>query len=387
MTEIALSAGESIVGDRLAVAPPRKLIWRRFRRHKLAVASLALLAVMYVVAAFAEFVAPYDPNRNLFSSELEHNQAALFVPPQLPTFRDGDGDFTLWPHSPGAIQHQNPDTLRITYTRDGSAGTPISLFVRGHEYELFGLFTTDIHLFGIDEQEHPDKFYAPLGTDRLGRDMFSRMVHGARISLSIGMVAVAASLLLGVVLGGISGYHGGRIDGVIQRVIEVLRSIPSIPLWMGLTAALPPGMSQVRRYFLITLILSLHGWTQLAREVRGRVLTLRDEDFVLAARFSGASTRRIILRHITPSLTSHIIASLTLAIPVIILAETALSFLGLGLQTPVISWGVLIQEAQNIRTVALAPWLLLPGLAVVVAVLAFNFLGDGLRDAADPYAR
>jgi peptide/nickel transport system permease protein len=226
-----------------------------------------------------------------------------------------------------------------------------------------------------------------MGSDRLGRDMVSRVLYGGRISLSIGLVAVFLSLTLGILLGGLSGYYGGWVDTVIQRVIEFIRSIPTLPLWMALSAALPADWSQQRRYFGITIILSIIGWTSLGRQVRGRFLALRTEDFVLSARLNGARDFRIIVRHMVPSFTSHIIASLTLSIPGIILAETALSFLGLGLRQPVISWGVLLQEAQNIRTVALASWLLLPGVAVVITVLAFNFLGDGLRDAADPFNR
>jgi peptide/nickel transport system permease protein len=384
--EAQAAVADSEASVRLAVASPRQMMWRRFKRHRLAMVSLIVLGLFYFVAVFGQFVAPYDPNRNIMSNDLEFNTAAKFVPPTLFSFRNADGDLTLRPHAPGLRQHRDPETLRLTYSSDQSKNVPISLFVKGHEYRLLGLVTTDRHLFGIDEARHPDAVFMPLGSDRLGRDMFSRVVYGTRISLSIGMLSVVASLVLGVILGGISGYYGGWIDGLIQRVIEFLVSIPSIPLWMGLSAAMPPGLSNTTRYFLLTIILSVIGWTTLARVVRGRFLTLRDEDFVMAARFSGASEMRIILRHMTPAMTSHIIAELTLAIPGVILAETGLSFLGLGLRDPTISWGVLIQEAQNIRTVSLAPWLLLPGLAVVISVLAFNFLGDGLRDAADPYS-
>jgi peptide/nickel transport system permease protein len=377
---------EGVASEGLAVATPRQLMVRRFKKHRLAVTSAILLGLMYLVAGFAEFISPYDPNRNVSSQALEHNTAAKYVPPQIPGFRDGDGNLTLRPQVYGLVQQRDPDTFRITYLRDRSQAVPVSFLVRGDEYELWGLFRTDLHLFGVDEDEHPDTFFFPLGSDRLGRDMFSRIVYGSRISLSIGMVSVIVSLSIGVLVGGISGYFGGWIDSIVQRVVEFLLSIPHIPLWMGLAAALPPGMSQTVRYFMITVILALVGWPRLARVVRGLFLTIRDEDYVLAARFSGASHAGVILRHITPAFTSHIIASLTLAVPYTILAETSLSFLGLGLRTPTISWGVLIQEAQNIRTVALTPWLLLPGLAVVIAVLAFNFLGDGLRDAADPYS-
>jgi len=364
--------------EKIAVATPRQLMWWRFRKHKVALASVVVLVIFYLLAAFAEFVAPYDPE--VFAA------SAKFVPPQIPSFIDGNGQFTLRPVVFGLSQERDPETLRVIYQPDESVWYPIYFFVRGQPYEFWGLWETDIHLFGLGENAEEGTLFI-LGSDRLGRDMFSRILYGARISLSIGLVSVFLSLILGIVLGGISGYYGGQIDNAIQRVIEFIRSIPSIPLWMALSAALPPTWPQELRYFGITVILSLIAWTGLARVVRGRFLSLREEDFVLGARLSGTSEMGIILRHMVPSFLSHIIASLTLSIPAIILSETALSFLGLGLRQPVISWGVLLQEAQNIRTVALAPWLLLPGMAVVIAVLAFNFLGDGLRDAADPFAR
>lgn len=375
-----------VVDEEIAVATPGQLMWWRFRRHRVAVFSAVFLVFFYLVAVFAEFLSPYDPNLTFRTEAFEFNSAARFVPPQLPRFIDHEGNFTLRPVVYGLIQDRDPETLRISYEVDESISYPIYFFVEGDPYEMWGLWEMNTHFFGL----HPDNEMGTLfllGSDRLGRDMFSRILYGARISLSIGLVSVALSLILGIVLGGMSGYYGGHIDNAIQRVIEFIRSIPSIPLWMALSAALPPSWPQELRYFGITVILSLIGWTGLARVVRGRFLSLREEDFVMAAKFSGSSEMRIILRHMVPSFLSHIIASLTLSIPGIILAETSLSFLGLGLRQPVISWGVLLQEAQNIRTVALSPWLLLPGMAVVFAVLAFNFLGDGLRDAADPYAR
>jgi peptide/nickel transport system permease protein len=251
---------------------------------------------------------------------------------------------------------------------------------------MWGLVRTDLHLFGLGPRFKDQPFYL-LGSDRLGRDMLSRIISGTRISLSIGLVSVILSLILGIALGGISGYYGGAIDNAIQRVIEFIRSLPTIPLWMALGAAVPPGWSPLRVYFAITLILSLIGWTGLARVVRGRFLALREEDFVLAARLCGARQRRIIFRHMLPSFASHIIANVTLAIPGTILGETALSFLGLGLRDPAISWGVLLQDAQNLQAVALAPWLMLPAVPLIITIMAFNFLGDGLRDAADPYGR
>jgi peptide/nickel transport system permease protein len=362
----------------IAVATPRQLMWWKFRKHRLAMVSLAILISFYLVAIFADFLSPADPN--------DYDSDYKYVPPMTITFSDADGNFRFQPGVNGLISHRDPDTLRITYDTDSTVWYPIWFFVKGRTYKLLGLFETDIHLFGLGE-EAEGLPVALMGTDRLGRDMLSRVIYGARISLSIGLVSVFLSVTLGIILGGISGYYGGVVDNLIQRLIEFIRSIPTLPLWMALSAALPTDLPQETRYFAITIILSVIGWTFLARQVRGRFLAMRTEDFVLAARLAGARDRRIILRHMVPSFTSHILASLTLAIPYIILAETALSFLGLGLRQPVISWGVLLQEAQNIRTVALAPWLLLPGLAVVIAVLSFNFLGDGLRDAADPFNR
>jgi peptide/nickel transport system permease protein len=364
--------------EKIALATPRQLMWWKFRKHRMAVVCGIVLIVFYVIALFAGFFSPYDP--------LDFDAAYKFVPPMHLTFINADSHFTLRPGVHGLISHRNPETLRYSYAVDKSTWYPIHFFVRGNSYELLGLVETDIHLFGLGKEAGDLKFFL-LGSDRLGRDMLSRIVYGARISLSIGLVSVFLSLTLGIVLGGISGYYGGWVDTIIQRVIEFIRSIPTLPLWMALSAALPSDWSQQRRYFGITIILSIVGWTWLGRQVRGRFLALRTEDFVLSARLNGASDLRIILRHMVPSFTSHIIASLTLSIPEVILAETGLSFLGLGLRQPVISWGVLLQEAQNIRTVALASWLLIPGLAVVITVLAFNFLGDGLRDAADPFNR
>ncbi|MBN2304422.1 MAG: ABC transporter permease [Anaerolineae bacterium] len=364
--------------EKIAVATPRQLMWWKFRKHRVAVFSGILLIIFYTIALFADFISPYDPN----AFDAKHK----FVPPMYVSFINEDGNFTLRPGVHGLILHKNPETLRITYEKDKSVWYPVHFFVRERPYKLLGFIETDIHLFGLGEEAGSDKIFV-LGSDRLGRDMLSRIFYGARISLSIGLVSVFLSLTLGIVLGGISGYYGGWTDNIIQRVIEFIRSVPGLPLWMALSAALPSDWSQIRRYFGITIILSMIGWTELGRQVRGRFLALRTEDFVLSARLSGARDLRIILRHMVPSFTSHIIASLTLSVPGIILTETGLSFLGLGLRQPVVSWGVLLQEAQNIRTVALAPWLLLPGLAVVLTVLAFNFLGDGLRDAADPFSR
>jgi peptide/nickel transport system permease protein len=268
---------------------------------------------------------------------------------------------------------------------DESKKIPVRFLAKGYPYEIFGLIPTDIHLLGAATAEGAGSIYL-LGTDRLGRDQWSRLMHSTRVSLSIGMVAVVMSIFLGILLGGISGYFGGVVDLVIQRLIELLQSLPPIPIWMALTASLPKEWSVQQVYFAITIILSLLGWTTLGREVRGRFLALREEDFVVAARLAGCSEARIIFRHMVPTMTSHIIAVSTLAIPAMIINETFLSFLGLGLRPPAISWGVLLQEAQNLQSIALAPWLLLPGLAVIITVLSLNILGDGLRDAADPYS-
>jgi peptide/nickel transport system permease protein len=358
----------------LFVASQGQLIWWRFRRHRLALASAVVVIGIYLVALFAEPLAPTVPDN--------YSSIRSYAPPQ-PVHFFADGQF-VGPYVHDLAQKVDPVALRRVFTEDETTRIPVGFFVRGEPYKLWGLIESDLHLFGPLEAEQRVHF---LGADRLGRDILTRTIYGTRISMSIGLVGVALSFVLGILLGGISGYYGGAIDEVIQRTIEFLRSIPTIPLWMGLAAAIPAEWPPERIYFSITLILSVIGWTGLARVVRGRFLSLREEDFVTAARLDGSSELRIILRHMVPSFTSHIIASLTLAIPGVILAETALSFLGLGLQPPVVSWGVLLQEAQNIRTVATAPWLLSPALAVVVAVLALNFLGDGLRDAADPYGR
>jgi peptide/nickel transport system permease protein len=277
----------------------------------------------------------------------------------------------------------DPVTFAATYTEDESIRHPIHLFVRGDPYKLWGLFESNIHLFGIEDTSTR---FSLMGQDTVGRDLFTRIVYGARLSLSIGLVGVAMSFFLGILIGGLSGYLGGQVDMVIQRIIESLRAIPTLPLWMALSVALPPNWSVVKTYFAIVLILSIVGWTGIARVVRGRFLSLREEDFVGAAELDGASNIRIIFRYLLPSFMSYIIAQLTLAIPHMILGETALSFIGLGLQPPAISWGVLLKDAQAIRVLALSPWLLLPTLFVIVSILAFNFVGDGLRDAADPYA-
>ena len=360
--------------DRLAVASQAQLTWWAFKRHKLAMVSLWIIGFLYLVSIFAEIVAPDNPAKQ--------NRRAVYHPPQMVHFIDWtDEGISFQPYVWKMDRKRDPETLALSYENSGEK-VYLTLFGKGPKYKFWGLWETDIKLLATVKPR--DKFFL-FGADRLGRDMFSRVIYGTRISMSIGLVGVAISLVLGITLGGISGYYGGRVDAVIQRLIEFVLSLPTIPIWLALAASLPPSWPIYQQYFVITLIVSLVGWTELGRVVRGRLLAMKNDDFVIAARLDGASESRIIFRHMLPSLTSHIIASLTLAIPLMILAETGLSFLGLGLQPPAISWGVLLKEAQNIVSISQAPWLFIPGGFVVIAVLAFNFLGDGMRDAADPY--
>jgi len=358
--------------DRWAEATQLQLTWWRFRKHRLAVVSLFVIALFYGVAIFADVLAINDPHAT--------DARRSFIPPQAIHFDESGFN----PHVYGLRGVRDRRTFQLVYTPDPSRKLPVRLFTRGYTYSLLGLFETDIHLIGIAGGQRGEGIFL-LGTDQLGRDLFSRMIVATRVSLSIGLAGVTLSLLLGVILGGVSGLYGGWVDTVIQRVIEVLRSIPTIPLWMGLAAALPNSWSTLQVYFAITVIISLIGWTDLARVVRGRFLSLREEDFVVAAELAGASQGRIIFRHMLPSFASHIIAAVSLALPAMIVSETALSFLGLGLRPPAISWGILLQDAQNIQVLSGAPWLLSAAVPVILVILAFNFLGDGLRDAADPY--
>ena len=347
------------------------LIRRRFLKHRLAVIGSAILLAIYLLAGFAGFFSVAD----IYQRHPDH----LYAPPSsVRIIHEGR---LQRPFVYGLRVGRDPETLAPIYESDPQQIYPLRFLVRGHEYRLIGLLPTDLHFVGVDEPGYLFLF----GTDSLGRDMFSRVLAGARISLSIGLLGVTISFVLGCLLGGVSGYFGGTVDMIVQRIIEFLQALPSIPLWMALAAAVPINWPPLRIYFMITVILSFVGWTELARVVRGKILQLRVEDYVMAASIAGARERSIISRHLLPGFTSYLIVSVTLAVPGMILGETALSFIGIGLRPPVVSWGVMLQQAQNVRTVALHPWLLIPALFVVFTVLCFNFVGDGLRDVADPY--
>ncbi len=357
--------------ERYYMASQWRMMWWRLKRHRLAVFAGGLLLAMYFVILIAEFLSPY-------SLHARHADF-IYAPPQRVHLFD-EGRF-VGPFVYGLDYSLNLDTLKRDYAANPGKVQRLRFFCRGDGYTVWGLIEADLHLVCPAE----DGTLFLFGTDRLGRDLFSRIISGARISLTVGIIGVAISFLLGITLGGLAGYYGGWIDNLVQRSIEVLQSFPKLPLWMALSAALPVSWSPLWIYFGITLILGLLTWTGLARAVRSKLLSLREEDFCTAAMLMGAKPKRIIGRHLLPSFMSHLIASATLHIPQMILGETALSFLGLGLRPPITSWGVLLTEAQNINVVALYPWLMLSAVPVVITVLAFNFLGDGLRDAADPY--
>ena len=347
-----------------------KLIWWKFRKHKLAIIAAPILILLYLSAIFADFVSPHLPVTR-FPSYKD-------APPQLIRFYTPEQGFR-GPFIYDIQRETDPQTFRRYYELDKSVRYPVQLFARGEPYKLLGLIETDVHLFGSDGP------LFLLGSDKLGRDVFTRILYGSRISLSVGLVGVSLTFTLGMLLGGLSGYLGGLVDTVIQRIIDLLVCMPTAPLWMALAAALPRDWPTLQMYIGIVVITSIIGWGGLARVVRGKILSVRELDFTMAARLAGASDMYIIVRHMLPSMASYIIVSLSLSIPRTILGETALSFLGLGLQPPVVSWGVLLRDAQDLAAIALHPWLLLPAMWVVITVLMYNFLGDGLRDAADPY--
>ncbi len=364
---------ERAAADRISMATQWQLMWWRFRKHRLAMVAAVLVAIMYTTVVFADFYAYADPNQS-------DAQLSLLSPQPIHWLDEG----SFRPHVYGLTGKRDPKTFKRVYLPDPNNKVYLQLFVPGYEYKFLGVIPTDLHLLGVKDGKADDSVFL-MGTDLQGRDIFSRLMRATRTSLTIGLVGVALSLFLGVLLGGISGLYGGFVDTIIQRVIEIVRSIPTIPLWMALAASMPSTWPITRIYFFITIIIGLIGWTTMARVVRGRFLALRSEDFVTAAELAGAGQLRIIFRHMVPSFLSHIIAATTLSLPAMIIAETSLSFLGLGLRAPAVSWGVLLQQASNIQAVAITPWLLYPAIPVIVAVLAFNFLGDGLRDAADPY--
>jgi len=360
--------------ERQAMLSVRQLMWLRFRRNQLAIAGSVILLVMYTLAIFAEFFAPYSVNYT-------HDQY-VSAPPAGPRLVDAGGNWHWSPFVYGLDAETDMNTFRRVFTPNPAERYPIRFFGHGEPYKLLGFIPTDRHLFTVDE---PGVIFL-MGTDSTGRDLFSRILYGARISLSVGLVGVILSLVLGAFLGVTSGYFGGLLDNIVQRVIEVISSIPQIPLWLALAAAVPPNWSPIRVYFGIAIVLSFVTWGGLARQVRGIVLGLRDADFVRAARYTNCSTWRIIANHLLPNTFSHILVIATLSIPGMILGETALSFLGLGIRPPMTSWGVLLNEAQHVRVLLSEPWLLIPAIFVVITVVAFNFVGDGLRDAADPFA-
>ena len=359
--------------ERYATATQLQLTWWRFRRHRLAMVSLVVLILAYSVALMADFLATTDPHAT--------DARTSYIAPQPIHWFDADGSFR--PYVYGLKGVRDIRTFKLIYTLDTSRKVYLQLLAHNYTWSFMGI-RSDLHLLGLKDARQGDGIYL-LGTDQLGRDLWSRLMVATRVSLFIGLVGVSISLFLGVVLGGTSAIYGGWVDLLIQRMIEVVRSMPTIPLWLGLSAALPSSWSVTQIYFSITIIISMLSWTDLARVVRGKFLSLKEDDFVLAAELAGASQGRIIFRHMLPSFASHIIAAVTLALPAMIISETSLSFLGLGLRPPAISWGVLLQDTQNIQTLVLAPWLLSAAVPVIFVILAFNFLGDGLRDAADPY--
>jgi peptide/nickel transport system permease protein len=352
-----------------------RLMYLRFKKHKLARISIVILGVLYAMALFAQFLAPYGLE--------SYDSKYVNAPPMTLRFVDADGKFHIRPFVYELKSDRDPETMRKMFVANKEQRYSLQFFAKGEEYKFLGLFKTKTHLFGI---EQPGRLFM-LGTDGMGRDLFSRIVLGSQISLTIPLVGVGISFVIGLIIGSISGYFGGWLDSLIQRIIEIIRSFPTLPLWMALSAAIPPRISIVTMYFYIVVIFALIGWTDLARVVRGKFISLKNEDYVVAAKIAGVGDTKIIMKHLLPGFISYLVVATTLAIPGMILAETAMSFLGLGIRSPATSWGVLLQEAQQIENVALYPWKLFPLGIVILTVLTYNFLGDGLRDAADPYKK
>ncbi|MGG1554592.1 ABC transporter permease [Paenibacillus ferrarius] len=352
-----------------------RLIYQRLKKHKLARISLIILACFYLVAIFAQFIAPYGLQ--------SYDSKYVNAPPTKLSFKDAEGNFHLRPYVNELKSGRDPVTLRKVFVQDEKLRHPVRFLVKGETYKFLGLFSTRVHLFGVDE---PGRLFL-FGTDGMGRDLLSRVVLGSQISLSIPLIGVSISFVLGLFIGGVSGYFGGWLDSVIQRLIEIIRSFPTLPLWMALSAAIPARVPVVTMYLYIVIIFAFIGWTDLARVARGKFISLKNEEYVLAAKIAGVSDAKIIIKHLLPGFISYLVVATTLAIPGMILGETAMSFLGLGIRSPATSWGVLLQEAQQIENIALYPWKLIPLGFVIIAVLTFNFLGDGLRDAADPYKK
>ena len=350
-----------------------QLIWWRFRKHRLSIVGITILSIFLIFALFPEFFAPYGPT--------QRNGENVFCPPSKIVFKNADGKFSPVPHVYGFKRERNKETLKMEYVVDETNVQPLKFFIKGEKYKLFGFLPGSIHLYGID------KGYVHLwGTDNMARDVFSRTIFATRSSLSIGVLGLFIAFVIGLVIGGVSGYFGGWVDNFIQRLTEFIRSIPTYPLWMGVAAAMPKEWSPKTVYFMMTIILGFIGWTTLARRIRSQIIAIREADFIVAAKLCGASDMRIIFKHMIPTFISYIIVDLTISFPNMILSETSLSFLGLGLRPPVTSWGVLLKAAQNIDTIMSSPWMLIPSIFVILAVLSFSFVGDGLRDAADPYS-
>ncbi len=369
---VSENADESEENLKLEIATQWQLMWWKFRKHRLAMVGAVVIIFFYLMAIFADFLAPH-------SSEYYQAKYANFTPPQQIHFiRNGQFMLYVYDHK----FTRDPQSYESIWVVDEQTVIPLGFFVHGETHKLLGLIQTDLHLFGPIKGD--DAFYF-LGSDKLGQDIFSRIIYSSRISLSVGLVGVFLTLIIGIVLGGISGLKSGTLDNIIQRVIEIFMSVPHLPIIIAVGAFLPLNWPVVQVYFTITVLLALVNWTNIARVVRSKFLALREEDFVMAARLDGARSRRLIFQHMLPSFYSHIIASLTLSLPSMIISETALSYLGVGLRPPAVSWGVMLQDAQQVTVIANHPWLTYPALAVIIVVLAFNFMGDGLRDAADPY--